>query len=347
MKKHPRLTLDQLQELSFFVRSTEDAHESRRAQVVLLMDQGTAFEQITYLTGFKRRQIFKYRSAYLKLGLGGLEYKRKGKLKKLLSSPQRAEILTLLLKTLPQDHGYEADYWSSSILGDLIQKKYDVHYKTKKPLYLLFEDAKMSFHKPGKVYEKRDEARVETWKKEIKPRLEEAFNDSNTLILCEDEMVLSTQTTFQKIWLKKGEYPKIEVSNTKKNKSIYGFLNLKTGQEHAFMKDWQNMHITTEVLKEIRALYPHQKILLLWDEAGWHRGSVVQDFIKEDGKIETIYFPPYSPEENPQEHVWKAGRSNVTHNKFIPDIEKAASDFIDHLNRENFPYKLLNLSARL
>lgn len=140
-------------------------------------------------------------------------------------------------------------------------------------------------------------------------------------------MVLSSTTTFQKIWLKKGEHPKIEVSNTKKNKSIYGFLNIKTGQEHAFIKDWQNMHITVEVLKEIRALYPDKKIMPFWDGAGWHRGSAVQDFIKEDGRIEIIYFPPYSPEENPQEHVWKAGRSNVTHNTFIPDIKKSCNPF--------------------
>ena len=166
------------------------------------------------------------------------------------------------------------------------------------------------------------------------------------MIFCEDEMVLSTQTTFQKIWLKKGEYPKIEVSNTKKNKSIYGFLNIKTGKEHAFVKDWQNMHITAEVLKEIRSIYPTQKILLLWDGAEWHKGSSVQNFIREDGKIESVHFPPYSPEENPQEHVWKAGRTTITHNRFISDISKTAQEFVDHLNTKTFSYKLLDLNAR-
>lgn len=45
-----------------------------------------------------------------------------------------------------------------------------------------------------------------------------------------------------------------------------------------------------------------------------------------------VYFPPYSPEENPQEHVWKKGRPAVTHNKFIPDILKVSSEFIAYLN---------------
>jgi transposase len=106
------------------------------------------------------------------------------------------------------------------------------------------------------------------------------------------------------------------------------------------------MHITVEVLKEVRQIYPTQRIMLLWDGAGWHRGSVVQDFLKEDENMETLYFPPYSPEEKPQEHVWKAGRPAVTHNKFIPDIDQAASAFVAYLNEHPFPYKFLTLTAR-
>ena len=346
MKRCPKLTDKQRSELESFVQNSGDSKEIRRSQSVLLVDKAFDYRTIESLTGFKERSVLIFRQRYLKEGLVGLEHKRKGKPKRLLRQAQREEIIHLLTVTTPKDHGYESNFWSTSVLAHWIQKKYGVTYKSKKPFYLLFEEAKLSFHKPGQVYEKRDEGKVEVWRTEAKPKVEEAFQDPETIILCEDEMVLSSTTTFQKIWLKKGEYPKIEVSNTKKNKSIYGFLNIKTGQEHAFIKDWQNMQVTVEVLKEIRALYPDKKIMLFWDGAGWHRGSAVQDFIQEDGKIETIYFPAYSPEENPQEHVWKSGRSNMTHNKFITDIQKTATDFVGYLNSAIFQYKLLNLTAR-
>lgn len=158
-------------------------------------------------------------------------------------------------------------------------------------------------------------------------------------------MVLSTQTTFQKIWLPQGDYPKIEVSNKKEAKSIFGFLNIKTGEEHAFKKEWQNMFITVEVLKELRKIYPTQKLLIVWDGAGWHRGSETQKFIKDDKNIETVYFPRYSPEENPQEHVWEKGRANVTNNKFIENIDKATDEFIAYLNSIKFTYSLLSFNA--
>lgn len=346
MKRCRKLYKEETECLKSFVKEACDSHESRRAQAILLIDGGSSLDFIEDLTGFKRRQVFKYRAQFLKEGLLGIANKRKGKEKRLLSKPQRSEILVYLTTTTPKDHGYDSSFWSTAILGQLIKEKYGVTYKSKKPFYLLFEEAKFSFHKPGQVYEKRDEGKVQAWKTEIKPTLEEAFQDPNIVILCEDEMVLSSTTTFQKVWLKKGEYPKIEVSNTKKSKSIYGFLNIKTGAEHSFIKDWQNMYITVEVLKEIRRIYPHQKILLFWDGAGWHRGSAVKDFMVSDGQIEVIYFPPYSPEENPQEHVWKAARAAVTHNTFIPDVEKTALDFIAYLNHQTFAYKLENYGAR-
>jgi transposase len=197
------------------------------------------------------------------------------------------------------------------------------------------------------VYEKRDEEKVKAWRVEQQQKLAQVMAEPDAVILCEDEMVLSTQTTFQKVWLKQGEYPKIDVSNTKKNQSIYGFLNLKTGQEHAFVKDHQTMAITVDCLKQLRVLYPSQKLVLYWDGAGWHRGSAVQQFIAADKKIEVVYFPPYSPEENPQEHVWKTSRAHVTHNQFISNIEKTAEAFSGYLNANKFQYRLLDFSARL
>lgn len=346
MKRSPRLTQTQKEALATHIKESGDAKEIRRCQAILLTDVHTGTEAIKALTAYKERTVLGLRKRYLKDGLKGIENKRRGKPKLLLSKDQRTEIVEFLTKTSPKDHELEQDFWTTSSLAYIINKKYGVTYKTKKPYYLLFEESKMSFHKPGKVYERRDEGRVDTWKKEVKPKIEESFNDPNTIILCEDEMVLSSTTTFQKIWLKKGEYPKIEVSNTKKNKSIYGFLAIKTGKCHAFVKDWQNMFITVEVLKEIRKIYQTQKIVLIWDGAGWHKGAEVVKFIETDKKIEILHFPPYSPEENPQEHVWKAGRAAVTHNQYIPDINKAADEFVLHLNQTVFIYKFLDLTAQ-
>lgn len=215
----------------------------------------------------------------------------------------------------------------------------------KTSLYLVFRKASFSYHKPERRYHEHNEQEVQTWRKTTKPLVEKHFADVNTVILAADEMILTTKTTTQKVWLPQGETVRVDVANSSiKRRQVYGFLNLKTGKEHAFKTLKQNMYTTADILKEIRGLYPKQKIVLLWDNAGWHKGSVVQEFIKQDGHMEVIHFPKYAPEENPQEHVWKRGRSETTHNRFIDDIDTATDDLIMFLNTTTFPYSILGMS---
>lgn len=89
---------------------------------------------------------------------------------------------------------------------------------------------------------------MEEWRKEAEIKVKQALAETNTIVLAADEMSLSTQTTIQKVWLPQGEYPRIEVATKRDARSIYGFLNIKNGEEHAFKTKWQNMYITGEVL---------------------------------------------------------------------------------------------------
>lgn len=346
MKPCPRLTGKQIKELQLFLGSSgPTATELKRAQVVLLIDRKETIKKIAFITGYHRRQMFELRKRYLERGLEGLRSRKKTK-RSLLNKSQLKEIARILKTKTPQDLGYQFSFWTTAILADYIKRIYGIKYRSKTSYYLLFKAAKFSYHKPGRVYEKRNEREVKKWKSQTRPILKKAWLDKKTLVLAEDEMILSTQTTFQKIWLPTNHYPKIEISNTKKNRSVYGFLNIKTGRQHAFKTEKQNMFITAKILRKIRKIYPGKKILLFWDGPGWHRGSSVQEAVEEDGNITTIHFPSYSPELNPQERVWRKGKDKVTHNKFIQNIDKATDEFVAYLNKTKFPYSLLGFSAK-
>lgn len=353
MKICPKLRPGQLEELVARREQTDSLPEFKKIQAVLLLDAGDMPERITEITGIKRSRIFGLRRAYLNLGLKAVA-SRPRRVYQLLTRKQLKEVETWLTAGKPFDFDYNSPFWSTSILADLIWIKFQVKYKSKTSYYLLFKRVKFTFHKPGRVFERRDEAEVAKWRIEATKKVKKAWDDPDTVILAADEMILSTQTTFQKIWLPANRYPQIQISNTRKNKSIYGFLNIKTGREHAFVANWQNMHITTRMLQNIRRIYPKKdnrgnkvkgkKILLLWDNPGWHKGSQVTDYISRGGEIQVLYFPKYAPEENPQEHVWKEGRAKVTHNQFISNIDQTAKDFVAYLNTTKFKYSLLGFS---
>lgn len=345
-QKMDQQKVDQLKNL--IKTRSKTRYEVCRAQTILLLNDGMDTDKIKEITGYSRRQTFRLRSRYLKVGLESLNDRPKGKPKELLTKKQLNEIIKLVKEKRPKDldeYFQDDEFWSTGILAKFIERHYEIKYKSKTSYYVIFKQAKFTFHKPGRVYEKHNDAEVAQWGKENEPKIFKAMDNPNTIVLCEDEMILSTQTTFQKIWLPQGEYPRVEISNTRKNRSVYGFLNAKTGKEHAFKTEKQNMFITVEILTKIRTIYPQKKLLIIWDGAGWHRGSEVQKYIKEDKNIETIHFPRYSPELNPQEHVWKSGRDHCTHNRFIKNIDAATDDFVSFLSGQKFQYSLLGFSA--
>lgn len=329
---------------TFLKKQAGTAKELARAQAIYMYETGVPQDLIERLTGFKRTAIFKWRKRFVDKGIESLLEKKK-KPKALLTQGQIKQILKAITEESPRQYGYEANHWTTSILAHLIKEQYDVQYKTKRPIYLLFKKAKFTYHKPGFQYRNRNQELIDAWVKEYKPIIDEYKKDPNTVVLTGDEMVLSTQTTFQKIWLPTNEFPKIDVSNKRKNRSVYGFLNIVSGEEVAFKTDSQNGATTCKVLDKVCNHNTHKgkKIVILWDNASWHRSQEVKEWLTETKhNIHLIAFPTYAPELNPQEHVWKAGRAKVTHNKFIEDIDKSTAEFVFYLNKTSFKYAFLN-----
>ncbi len=346
MKRLPKLGEIQRHELAVFLVSRErSGKEVRRTMAVQLIDSGE-YTHITPLTGISERQAFAIRARYFTKGVKALLDRAKGKPKRLLTKKQRSSLKKILTEQNPEDFGYgKQPGWTTGMLGAVIEKEYGVSYKSKTSLYLIFRESKLSYHLPVKHYERRDATEVARWKKNTTPIITKAWKDPDTVILAEDEMSLSSQTTTQKVWLPEGEQTEITISKKRETRSLYGFLNIKTGTCHACKTAWQNMFITVEQLQKIRKIYRSKHLLILWDGAGWHKGSEVQKWIEADKNTEVCYFPAAAPDENPQEHVWKAGRAAVTHNQFIPKIDTAADSLVSFINSHRYPYILLEFSA--
>lgn len=346
MDKCRKLNPKEVRELQDMVSDSKSSgREVRRSMAILQLDDETIIKTIVLQTRYSRRQIFDLRKNYLKKGVPAIQDKKKGEPRELLTKKQLLEIVKTIKEKTPRDYGYETDYWTTGIVGAVIESEYKIKYKSKTSIYLIFKQARFTFHKPDRLYQARDEQEVKNWKNEAKIKIHQALSEKETAVLAVDEMSLSTQTTTQRIWLPEGEYPQIKVASKREARSIYGFLNIRDGRETAFKTKWQNMYITYEVLGLLRKVYPNQKLFLIWDKAPWHKGSKAQQFIKEDGKIETFDFPRAAPEQNPQEHVWKNGRSRVSHNRFIENIDRATDEFVDYLNSATFHYSFPCISA--
>lgn len=131
-----------------------------------------------------------------------------------------------------------------------------------------------------------------------------------------DECRVEKESGAMRIWFPKGKQPTIKVEKDKEAISFYGALNVATGKEIVHQALRQTSEYTVKFLRKLEKIYQGKKVLLIWDGAPWHRGKV-KDYLKEKNKkwkLELMYFPPYSPDLNPQEQVWKKTREHCTHN---------------------------------
>jgi transposase len=161
------------------------------------------------------------------------------------------------------------------------------------------------------------------------------------VILAGDEASLYLQATLMRVWSEVGQTPVIRSDPGRSMTHFYGALNLVTGQETVMRTLLMNAEVSALFLQKLVATYPARPILLLWDRAKWHQGQAVKNLLQAYPNLELLFFPPASPELNPQEHVWKAARQAVSHNHTIAKLDVLADSFETHLTHTAFPCSLL------
>ncbi|WP_375327543.1 transposase [Candidatus Tisiphia endosymbiont of Nemotelus uliginosus] len=81
----------------------------------------------------------------------------------------------------------------------------------------------------------------------------------------------------------------------------------------------------------------------MYDNAGYHKPKKVKEYLV-NSKIELIFLPPYSPNLNPVERLWKFMHRVVTNNKFYHNFAQF-SEAIDRFfgNIDKYKHKLRTL----
>lgn len=102
-----------------------------------------------------------------------------------------------------------------------------------------------------------------------------------------------------------------------------------------------NSVATAQHLEAVLATYPEDPLLLLWDRAKWHGGEAVRQVLAANPRLEVMKLPVAAPELNPQERVWKATRTAVSHNHQFGKLPSLADEFETHLKETAFPTSTL------
>ncbi len=132
------------------------------------------------------------------------------------------------------------------------------------------------------------------------------------------------------MWAPKGQQPRVLSASTRQKVGFFGAVNLKTGV--LLTKDAPTFNGETfgDFLGYLLQA-TQGKVYLILDNAKWHKARVLKEFfIQNQDRLVRIFLPPYSPELNPAERVWRITRRLVTHNRYFPSVGELKMALTSH-----------------
>ena len=133
-------------------------------------------------------------------------------------------------------------------------------------------------------------------------------------------------------WIKKGVDKSIAQTASRTRVNVIGAIELGSMNIVSQLPECVNGETIIDFFDKLKSVYPDApKIHLILDQAGYHRSQLVRDEALKRA-IELHYLPPYSPNLNPIERLWKVMNEKVRNNVFFSSAKifrKAIEEFFD------------------
>ena len=182
---------------------------------------------------------------------------------------------------------------------------------------------------------------------EIYNQLKEVSDKNDEPILFIDGVHPSMQTKLSHGWIKKGQEKEVPTTASKTRINILGAINLK--DMSVTIKDCGKSINSQSILgffDSIKEEYADKNVIhLILDQASYNKAFEVREYAYQIG-IHLHYLPPYSPNLNSIERLWKVMNEKVRNNIFFETTKKfkmSIKQFFD----EELPKLLPKLRSKI
>ena len=129
-------------------------------------------------------------------------------------------------------------------------------------------------------------------------------------------------------WCKKGHRPSVPCHHIREYRYAYGAVEPRTGDSFFCVMPYCDTKCMNVFLQELSKAFPDDFILLVCDGARWHKSAClcVPD------NIRITFIPPYTPEMNPIEQIWKEIRKRGFRNEVFQTLEKVIDRLCEVIN---------------
>jgi transposase len=302
------LTSEQIIELKLMHKKS-DRKKADKIKSILLVNAGYSFEEIARILLLDDSTIRRWYDTFKEEGIEGLlRYNYLGSECKL--TPEQIESL--------DKHLEDIIYLSAKDICHFIEKKYGIKYTIPGVTGLLHKlgyTYKKPKHVPGKLNPQAQEAFIEQYN-ELK---ENKSSEDRIWFIDAVHTLHNSRPAYG--WMKKGFAYTIESNTGRQRVNINGAYSI---EDHKVVIDEAktiNAQSTIALFKKLLKEQPFGVIYIILDNARYYRSSVVIDFLQKNSRIQLMFLPPYSPNLNIIERLWRFFKKKVVYNSYYEDFE--------------------------
>lgn len=126
-------------------------------------------------------------------------------------------------------------------------------------------------------------------------------------------------------WCKKGIRPSVPCQHIREYRYAYGAVEPLTGDSCFLVMPYCNTVCMNIFLQELAEQFKDDVVLLCCDGAAWHKSKAL--VVPEN--VVLFFIPPYTPEMNPIEQIWKELRKRGFKNEIFATLEKVVLRLCD------------------
>ncbi len=315
--KNIELTADQKSALETRHKKSSGKRESDRIKAVLLRNEGWSTPMIAQALRVHETSTVRFIDDYLASEKLTIE-----------SGGSESHLTDEQTKQLIQ-HLCDVTYLHTHQIVAHIKERYGITYQISGFNKWLHQH-NFSYKKPKGVPHKFNEEKQAEFIAKYKQLKSMLAHDERLLFM---DAVHPTQAT--KItagWIRKGEDKAIKTTGSRSRINVVGAIELGH-LGNAVIKQYEktvNGEAIVDFLNRLRESYPESGTLkLVLDGAGYHRSDIVKNEAKRLN-ITLIYLPPYSPNLNPIERLWKVMNKHARNGKYFAstkEFRRRISDF--------------------
>jgi transposase len=205
-------------------------------------------------------------------------------------------------------------YFSSKQIALYIEERFGICYTTNGTIALLHSlgySYKKPKHVPGKANKEKQEEFIKKYT-ELK-----AFKSEKDKIYFMDGCHPQHNSQPAYGWIKKGEQKELKSNTGRKRVNLNGAYNLEDHELIIREDESINSQSTIALCKQISQRQKAGMIYIICDNAKYYKSNLIKQYLETNNRIKMVFLPPYSPNLNIIERLWRFLKKQITYNRYI------------------------------